>query len=92
MRSVDRCQDRRDDQDQAGLRGSCAGRRVHIRERKEGLTMLSWALTFLVIAIIAGVVGLSGVAGTATNIAYVLFVLFLIFSIVGMFVGRRPPA
>jgi uncharacterized membrane protein YtjA (UPF0391 family) len=33
--------------------------------------MLSWAVTFLVVAIIAGVLGLSGVAGTATNIAYV---------------------
>ena len=35
--------------------------------------MLSWAITFLVVAIIAGVLGLSGVAGTATNIAYILF-------------------
>jgi len=37
--------------------------------------MLSWAVTFLVVAIIAGVLGLSGVAGTATSIAYALFVI-----------------
>ena len=35
--------------------------------------MLSWAVTFLVVAIIAGLLGLSGIAGTATQIAYVLF-------------------
>lgn len=53
--------------------------------------MLSWAITFLVVAIIAGVLGLSGVAGTATQIAYVLFVVFLIFAAVGFIKGRRPP-
>ena len=49
--------------------------------------MLSWAVTFLVVAIIAGVLGLSGVAGTATNIAYVLFVLFVILALVGFLTG-----
>ncbi len=51
--------------------------------------MLSWAVTFLVIALIAGVVGLSGVAGTATNIAWVLFVLFLIIFAVSFITGRN---
>ena len=31
--------------------------------------MLSWALTFLVIALIAAVLGFGGVAGTAASIA-----------------------
>ena len=53
--------------------------------------MLSWAVTFLVVAIIAGILGLSGVAGTATQIAYVLFVVFLIFAAVSFVMGRRPP-
>jgi uncharacterized membrane protein YtjA (UPF0391 family) len=53
--------------------------------------MLSWAVTFLVVAIIAGLLGLSGVAGTATQIAYVLFVVFLIFAAVSFVMGRRPP-
>jgi uncharacterized membrane protein YtjA (UPF0391 family) len=55
-------------------------------------TMLSWAITFLVVAIIAGVLGLSGVAGTATNIAYILFVIFVILAIVGFVSGRKPVA
>jgi len=53
--------------------------------------MLSWAVTFLIIAVIAGVLGLSGVAGTATNIAYVLFVVFLIVAAASFIMGRRPP-
>jgi uncharacterized membrane protein YtjA (UPF0391 family) len=53
--------------------------------------MLSWAITFLVIALIAGVVGLTGVAGAATNIAWIIFVLFLIIFAVSFITGRRPP-
>jgi uncharacterized membrane protein YtjA (UPF0391 family) len=59
---------------------------------QRGVIMLSWAVTFLVIGLIAGVLGISGVAGTATNIAYILFVVFLILAVVGMVMGRRPPA
>lgn len=39
-----------------------------------------------------GVLGVSGVAGTATHIAYVLFVVFLILAVIGMVMGKRPPA
>ena len=49
--------------------------------------MLSWALSFLVIAIIAGVLGFRGIAGVATDIARVLFFVFLILFIVGLVVG-----
>jgi uncharacterized membrane protein YtjA (UPF0391 family) len=55
------------------------------------VNMLSWAVTFLIIALIAGVLGLSGVAGTATSIAYVLFVVFLIVAAASFLMGRRPP-
>ena len=62
-------------------------------EEKQGDNlMLSWAITFLVIALIAGVVGLSGVAGAATNIAWIIFVLFLIIFAASFITGRRPPA
>jgi uncharacterized membrane protein YtjA (UPF0391 family) len=64
-------------------------KRAHILTKEAN--MLSWAVTFLIIALIAGVLGLSGVAGTATNIAYVLFVLFLIVAAISFVVGRRPP-
>ncbi|MCA9258316.1 MAG: DUF1328 domain-containing protein [Planctomycetales bacterium] len=50
--------------------------------------MLSWALTFLVIALIAGVLGFGGVAGTATGIAQFLFVAFLILFLLSLIVPR----
>jgi len=54
--------------------------------------MLSWALTFLVIALIAGVLGFGVVAGTAASIAKILFVVFLVLFVVGLIMGRRGPA
>jgi uncharacterized membrane protein YtjA (UPF0391 family) len=57
--------------------------------------MISWAITFLVIALIAAVLGFGGIAGTAVEIAKIIFfvaiVLFLISAVVGLVRGRRPP-
>ena len=53
------------------------------------ITMLSWALTFLVIALIAGVLGFGVVAGTAASIAKILFVVFLVLFVIGLIMGRR---
>lgn len=53
--------------------------------------MISWAVTFFVIALIAAVLGFSGIAGTAVNIAWILAVLGIILAIVFMVLGRRPP-
>jgi uncharacterized membrane protein YtjA (UPF0391 family) len=53
--------------------------------------MLSWAVTFFVIALIAAVLGFSGIAGTAINIAWILAVIGIILAIVFMVMGRRPP-
>ena len=53
--------------------------------------MLSWAVTFLIIAIIAGVLGFSGIAGTAVNIAWILFVVGLVLALIFFVAGRRPP-
>ena len=56
--------------------------------------MLSWALTFLVIALIAAVLGFGGIAGLSMEIAKIIFfvaiVLFAIAAIVGLFRGRTP--
>lgn len=56
--------------------------------------MISWAITFLIIALIAAVLGFGGIAGTAVGIAKIIFfvaiVLFLISAIVGMMRGRSP--
>ncbi|MCL4106682.1 UNVERIFIED_CONTAM: hypothetical protein GTU68_009816 [Idotea baltica] len=51
--------------------------------------MISWAVTFLIIAIVAGVLGFSGIAGTATNIAWILFVVGLILAVVFGLRGRK---
>jgi uncharacterized membrane protein YtjA (UPF0391 family) len=56
--------------------------------------MLSWVVTFLIIALIAGILGFGGVAGASLEIAKIIFfvalVLFLISVLIGAFRGRRP--
>jgi uncharacterized membrane protein YtjA (UPF0391 family) len=51
--------------------------------------MLSWAITFLIIAIVAAVLGFGGIAGTATGIAKILFVVFLVMFVASLIFGRR---
>ena len=56
--------------------------------------MLSWALTFLIVALIAAVLGFGGIAGASMEIAKIIFfvaiVLFLISAVVGVVRGRSP--
>jgi uncharacterized membrane protein YtjA (UPF0391 family) len=56
------------------------------------LTMLSWVVTFLIIALIAGILGFGGIAGVSIEIAKAIFfiavVLFLISAVVGLARGR----
>jgi uncharacterized membrane protein YtjA (UPF0391 family) len=56
-------------------------------------TMLSWVVTFLVIALIAGVLGFGGIAGASIEIAKIIFVialvLFLVSAVVHVSRGRR---
>jgi len=58
--------------------------------------MLSWAVTFFIIAIIAAVFGFTGIALATAEIAKILFfiflVLFVISLIAGLVRGRAPPA
>jgi uncharacterized membrane protein YtjA (UPF0391 family) len=54
--------------------------------------MLSWAITFLVIALIAAVLGFGGIAGTAASFAKILFFVFLVMFVVSLIFGRmRTP-
>jgi uncharacterized membrane protein YtjA (UPF0391 family) len=59
---------------------------------KRGRVMLSWVVTFLIIALIAGVLGFGGVAGASIEIAKIIFfiavVLFLLSAVVGLARGR----
>jgi len=51
--------------------------------------MLSWALTFLVIAVIAAFLGFGVIAGTAATLAKILFFVFLVLFVVALVSGRR---
>jgi len=57
--------------------------------------MLSWALTFLVVALIAGALGFFHVAAISTEVAWTLFVLFIILFVISLVFragpGRAPP-
>jgi uncharacterized membrane protein YtjA (UPF0391 family) len=59
---------------------------------KRGRVMLSWVVTFLIVALIAGVLGFGGVAGVSIEIAKTIFfiavILFLISAVVGLARGR----
>jgi uncharacterized membrane protein YtjA (UPF0391 family) len=61
---------------------------------EQRLTMLGWALTFLVVALIAAILGFGGIAGFAVEIAKIIFfvaiVLFAISAIIGLTRGRAP--
>ncbi len=50
--------------------------------------MLSWSLTFLVVALIAAALGFGGLAGAATGIAKILFVFFIVLFLVSLITGR----
>jgi uncharacterized membrane protein YtjA (UPF0391 family) len=53
--------------------------------------MLSWALTFLIIALVAAVLGFGGIAGSAAWIAQILFGLFIILFVLSFLFRGRPP-
>jgi uncharacterized membrane protein YtjA (UPF0391 family) len=59
--------------------------------------MLSWVITFLIIALIAALLGFGGIAGAAVGVAKIIFfiavILFLIALITGFSRGgfRRTP-
>ncbi|MBP7816776.1 MAG: DUF1328 domain-containing protein [Phenylobacterium sp.] len=46
--------------------------------------MLSWALTFLVVALIAGLLGFTSIAGAAMGVAKILFFVFLVLFVVSL--------
>lgn len=58
----------------------------------EVLTMLSWVVTFLIVALVAGILGFGGIAGASVEIAKTIFfiavVLFLVSAVVGLARGR----
>ena len=51
--------------------------------------MLSWTMTFLIVAVVAGILGFTGMAGTAYWITMVLFVTSLVLALVSLLTDRR---
>lgn len=49
--------------------------------------MLSWALTFLIVALIAGAMGFGLIGGLSLTIAKVLFFVFLVFFVISLIGG-----
>jgi uncharacterized membrane protein YtjA (UPF0391 family) len=52
------------------------------QSKEEG--MLSWILTFLVIAIVAGLLGFGGIAAASAGIAQTIFYIFLVLLVVSL--------
>jgi len=54
--------------------------------------MLSWVVTFLIVALIAGILGFGGIAGASIEIAKAIFfiaiILFLVSAVIGLMRGR----
>jgi uncharacterized membrane protein YtjA (UPF0391 family) len=53
----------------------------------KGNIMLSYAITFLVIALIAALLGFGGIAGAAVGIAKILFFVFLVLFVLSLIMG-----
>jgi uncharacterized membrane protein YtjA (UPF0391 family) len=53
--------------------------------------MLSWAVTFLIIALVAALFGFGLIAGMAVGIARILFFVFLVLFVIALVMGRRAP-
>jgi uncharacterized membrane protein YtjA (UPF0391 family) len=71
--------------------GTTIAVRAHSSTTRRFEIMLSWALTFLVVAIIAAIFGFAGLAGTAAWVAKILFIVFLVMFLVALLMGRRAP-
>jgi uncharacterized membrane protein YtjA (UPF0391 family) len=63
-----------------------------LKQKTEVRIMLSWVVTFLVVALIAGILGFGGIAGASIEIAKAIFfiavILFLVSAVVGLARGR----
>ncbi len=51
--------------------------------------MLSWSITFLVVAIIAAVLGFTSIAGAAIGPAKIVFYIAIVLFIISLVTGRR---
>src|SRR5262249_29714367 len=61
--------------------------------RSWAMTLLKWALIFLVVSLVAALFGFTGISAASADIARVLFFIFLVIFVVllvlGLMAGRR---
>ncbi len=69
-------------------------RPVHLTEASfnsnQDTHMLSYAITFFIIALVAGLFGFWGVAGLAAEIAKILCVVFVVLMVISLLRGGGP--
>ncbi len=53
------------------------------------LTMLYYALVFLIVGLVAGALGLAGIASVAAHIAWILFLIGVVLLVIHLVNGRR---
>ena len=53
--------------------------------------MLSWSLTFFIIAVVAALLGLGGVAGLSADIGWLFAMLAVVMLVVSLLAGRSSP-
>jgi uncharacterized membrane protein YtjA (UPF0391 family) len=72
--------------------GELDGRRYWPKVPEHAMTILKWALIFLVVSIIAGLLGFTGISAASADIArflfYVFAVIFLVLLILGLTIFR----
>lgn len=56
---------------------------------REESIMLSWALTFLILALLAAVFGFGMLSGVAMTAAKICFFVFLVLAVISLIAGRR---
>lgn len=54
---------------------------------KRAMTLLKWALIFLVVSIVAGLLGFTGISAASADIARVLFYIFVVIFLVLLILG-----
>jgi uncharacterized membrane protein YtjA (UPF0391 family) len=62
-------------------------RAVAGRLEDQAVTLLKWALIFLVISIIAGILGFTGISAASADIARILFYIFIVIFLVLLILG-----
>jgi len=72
--------------------GPASGAQSAPRNETQERVMMSWVVTFLIIALVAGLLGFGGIAGASIEIAKIVFfvalILFLVSAVVGLARGR----